>query len=61
MKALLNEKQDAELLGLSLACLRRFRYEGRGPVYRKLSAAVRYSQEDLDEWLATCPKALPSG
>jgi hypothetical protein len=33
MEALLNEKRVAETLGMSLAALRRWRYDGRGPGY----------------------------
>ena len=55
MKTLLNEKQVAEILGVSLAAVRRWRYENRGPRFHKLGAAVRYSSEDLDSWLASCP------
>ena len=55
MEALLNEKQVAETLGLSLAALRRWRYEGRGPKFLKLYAAVRYSPVDVQEWLQGCP------
>lgn len=56
MKPLLNEKQVAAFLGISLAALRRWRYEGKGPRFTKLSAAVRYSQDSLEEWLATRPR-----
>jgi predicted DNA-binding transcriptional regulator AlpA len=55
MEALLNEKQVAETLGLSLAALRRWRYEGRGPKFLKLGSAVRYRPTDVQEWLHGCP------
>lgn len=28
------------------------RFEGRGPRFHKIGAAVRYRQSDVDEWLA---------
>jgi len=53
----LNEKQAAAYLNLSLAFLRRRRSLGTppgsipGPKYAKLGKAVRYRREDLDDWL----------
>ncbi|MFH0809200.1 MAG: helix-turn-helix domain-containing protein [Pseudomonadota bacterium] len=42
-----NEFQAAEQLGLAVATLRRWRWAGKGPKFRKLGAAVRYSEADL--------------
>jgi predicted site-specific integrase-resolvase len=42
-----NEYQAAQALGLSVKTLRRWRWLGRGPVWRKLGAAVRYADADL--------------
>jgi len=53
--SLLNEKQLAMKLGLSLACARRWRTTGRGPRYIKLGASVRYRLEDVEAWLASRP------
>ena len=45
---LLNEKQAAHLLGISPKTLRNWRYEGRGPVYRKTGrGAIRYRISDI--------------
>jgi predicted DNA-binding transcriptional regulator AlpA len=44
---LLNEHRAAERLGLAVATLRRWRWAGKGPKFRKLGAAVRYSEADL--------------
>lgn len=44
---LVNEHEAAELLGLKVATLRRWRWAGRGPAYRKIGAAVRYHPADL--------------
>lgn len=46
--ALVNEHEAARLLGLSVKTLRRWRWAGRGPAYRKIGSAVRYHpDEDL--------------
>jgi predicted DNA-binding transcriptional regulator AlpA len=46
--ALLNERQAAERLSLSHRTLQRWRVSGGGPRFRKLGAAVRYDERDLD-------------
>jgi predicted DNA-binding transcriptional regulator AlpA len=43
----------AAYLGLSVSCLNKMRISGGGPVFLKLSRAVRYRQEDLDAWTAS--------
>lgn len=54
---LLNEKQAAEFLGVSLSFLRTRRSVGTpdgclpGIRYLKLGKCVRYRREDLNEWL----------
>ena len=55
MSAMLDEKKLADLLGVSLACVRRWRFENRGPRFVKLSTAVRYRPEDVQAWIASCP------
>jgi predicted DNA-binding transcriptional regulator AlpA len=47
----LKEQAVAELTGLSLATVRRWRLFRTGPPYRKLGSAVRYSREDVMDWL----------
>jgi predicted site-specific integrase-resolvase len=49
---LLKEHQAADLLGLQVTTLRRWRWSGRGPVFRKLGAAVRYHPADLETFIA---------
>ena len=44
---LIDEHEAAERLGLSVKTLRRWRWSGRGPAFRKLGSAVRYAEEDL--------------
>ena len=58
--AVMNEKDAAYYVGLSVSFLRRARMTGRtksgisGPAYVKVPGgrAVRYRLEDLDRWLA---------
>ena len=48
---LLNEKEVASTLNIKVATLRRWRWAGKGPVYRKLGAAVRYHPADLEAFM----------
>jgi predicted site-specific integrase-resolvase len=50
---LITEVEAAAILRVSLTSLRRWRREGRGPVYRKLNRAVRYRPEDLADFLGS--------
>lgn len=52
---LLTEPEVAERLRVSLACLRRWRLERRGPRFLKLGSRVRYPAEELAKWLETLP------
>jgi hypothetical protein len=52
---LLTESDLSKQLNISLAALRRWRIEKRGPVYRKLGALVRYHPADVARWLDSCP------
>ena len=55
MLNLLKEEEVARQLHVSLAALRRWRVEGRGPRFIKVSALVRYRPEELEDWLASQP------
>jgi hypothetical protein len=57
MLNLMTECDVAQRLHVSLASLRRWRLERRGPRFIKVSSLVRYRPEDVEEWLA----ALPTG
>jgi excisionase family DNA binding protein len=57
MCALLTEEEVAEQLHVSVASLRRWRLERRGPQFIKVGSLVRYRPEELENWLA----ALPTG
>jgi excisionase family DNA binding protein len=49
---MITEGEAASLLRVSLTSLRRWRREGRGPVYRKLGRTVRYRADDLSDFVA---------
>jgi excisionase family DNA binding protein len=55
--ALLTESEVSRVLRVSLATLRKWRVEKRGPRFIKIGPLVRYQLEDLREWLS----ALPTG
>ena len=47
-----NELDAAHILGLSVHTLRAMRAKGRrGPTYSKVGRSVRYSYDDLDEFM----------
>ena len=49
--SLLNEKQAAQLLAVSISTLRRWRLLGKGPIFRKLNGCVRYAVTDLNQFV----------
>lgn len=51
----LTESEVAERTQISLATLRRWRLENRGPKYRKFGSLVRYPEEELARWEQTQP------
>jgi excisionase family DNA binding protein len=50
-KPLVNEHEAAQLLGLSVATLRRWRWAGRALRYVKVGAAVRYDPAELRAYI----------
>ena len=46
----LTESEVAERTQISLATLRRWRLENRGPKYRKFGSLVRYAEDELASW-----------
>jgi hypothetical protein len=48
---LVRESEAARLLGLKVATLRRWRWVGKGPPFRKIGAAVRYHLDDLSAFI----------
>ena len=55
MLNLLTETDVAARLKVSLASVRRWRLEKRGPVFVKVGACVRYRPEDLESWVTSLP------
>jgi predicted DNA-binding transcriptional regulator AlpA len=55
IEALLDEKELAQWLRVSIGTLRYWRTEGKGPRYRKVGQLVRYSPSDVQDWLNRRP------
>jgi predicted DNA-binding transcriptional regulator AlpA len=53
----LTEFEVSERTQISLATLRRWRLENRGPKYHKFGSLVRYGEEELTRW----EQVQPSG
>ena len=47
---MLNEKQTAQMLSVSVAALRRWRREGRGPEFTRLERCVRYPLRSIERY-----------
>jgi hypothetical protein len=52
MKTLICEREAAQLLGVSVALLRKQRYLGTGCPYVKLNRIVRYRLEDIEAYVS---------
>jgi predicted DNA-binding transcriptional regulator AlpA len=46
----LTENEVAQRTRISLATLRRWRLENRGPLYHKFGSLVRYAEDELADW-----------
>jgi predicted DNA-binding transcriptional regulator AlpA len=57
MSTLLTEEDVAKQLHISVASLRRWRLERRGPQFIKVGSLVRYRPEELEAWLGSQPKS----
>jgi excisionase family DNA binding protein len=55
MHSFLTEQEVSKRLNVSVATLRRWRLEKRGPMFVKVGSLVRYRPEDLDSWVAELP------
>ena len=56
---LLDEWAAGQFLKLSVAALRRFRQHGHGPHWFTIpTGQIRYTHEDLEEWMATAGATL---
>lgn len=52
---LITEVDVAKKLRVSLACLRRWRFEKKGPQFLKIGSLVRYRTIDIQSWLESLP------
>jgi hypothetical protein len=57
---LLDETVAAHVLGLSVKTLRRWRWAGKGPAFRKIGRAVRYSASDLEAFISSARRTSTS-
>jgi predicted DNA-binding transcriptional regulator AlpA len=55
IEALLDERDVARWIRVSVATLRYWRSEGKGPRYRKVGQLVRYAPSDVRDWLNSRP------
>ncbi len=55
IETLLDERDVARWIRVSVATLRYWRGEGKGPRYRKVGQLVRYSPSDVQDWLNSRP------
>jgi excisionase family DNA binding protein len=60
MESLLNQKQAARVLGVSVRTLERHRVAGTGPRWARLGRLVRYRQSDLTAWVESNLRASTS-
>ncbi|HYW37503.1 MAG TPA: helix-turn-helix domain-containing protein [Terriglobales bacterium] len=47
---MIDERKVAELTGISLSTVRRWRRQEQGPSFVKIGASVRYRPEDVIRW-----------
>ncbi len=52
----LKQRQVADMLGVTVRCLERWRARGEGPKFFKLVGQIRYLPSDVAAWLATRQK-----
>ncbi|TSK07031.1 MAG: helix-turn-helix domain-containing protein [Geobacter sp.] len=60
---LLNEKEVAEMLGMSVAWMRHKRFYGGGVPYLKMAGgkgAIRYDEKDVEEFKRNCVRISTS-
>jgi predicted DNA-binding transcriptional regulator AlpA len=55
IQTLLDERDVARWIRVSVATLRYWRGEGKGPRYRKVGQLIRYAPSDVQDWLNTRP------
>jgi predicted DNA-binding transcriptional regulator AlpA len=61
LETLLDEKELARLIRVSIGTLRYWRSEGKGPRYIKVGQLVRYAPSDVHGWLSSRPAGGEAG
>jgi predicted DNA-binding transcriptional regulator AlpA len=61
LETLLDEKELARVLRVSIGTLRYWRGEGKGPRYIKVGQLVRYAPSDIHGWLNSRPAGGEAG
>jgi hypothetical protein len=61
METLVDEHGAAEIIGCSVALMRKWRRFANGPRYCKLGRLVRYKQADIDDFLEAHRVETPGG
>jgi Helix-turn-helix domain len=59
-RRLMPDTEAALLLGVEVTTLRRWRWAGKGPTFRKIGHAVRYDPDDLDAFIAAAKRTSTS-
>lgn len=59
-EGLINEHEAARRLGLKVSTLRRWRWQGIGPIFCRIGAAVRYDPRDLADFIDAGRRASTS-
>jgi predicted DNA-binding transcriptional regulator AlpA len=60
MSKFLKTAAAAEYLGLSTKCLENWRITGQGPVFIKMGRSVRYTVEDLEDFVSSAKQTSTS-
>lgn len=51
IQKLLTEMEVAEIFGFKASTLRRWRWAGTGPKFRKIGGSVRYHPDDIEKYI----------
>ena len=57
---LLTETETANILNMTVATLRRWRWSGDGPRFRKIGSSVRYHPADLEQFIEAAARLSTS-
>ena len=60
LETLVTEREAAKILCVAVATLRRWRWDGKGPQFRKIGGAVRYALSDLQAFVEAAARRSTS-